>query len=1190
MIRKILSLLVILLIFISIFAFQVQKAFAIETAWGSTLLLSSGSGTFESVSAANPTIYVSPGQLLSGTVTLIANNNIPPNCVVPLIGTSSWGENSNSWWLIHPCLPYGSSTQTASVNLQAPSEAGTYYIIFAFRGELTGAQMASATNWNVGYLVWNDGNDIADFSSTQISEAQQNGVTVVNWLYAEGYLLTYTPACAITVIVSGTPVHDVAVTGVVASQSQVTVGDSLHVSVFVDNFGTETETFSVTAYRGGGKIGFDTETVTLVAGETRTLDMVWDTTGVEPNTYQIGAYASQVPGETNLANNDYVDGMVLVLEALPTTYNVFFEQSGISNPAQVWGVTLDGYGTQYSNGPGNTIYTVVFAGVANGGPYQFVVTPPSAFVAQPTSGTITVNGGDFHQQITFNPEPTTCTFTLTAGSGGSVSYSFSLGSGTVLSGQSQQLIVPQNCQFSLTANPDSTHVFQTWSTTGSVAVANPSSASTTATVNGNGGVTANFAYSLGVSISPTSTSIKLGQSVAFTATPSGGSGGYTYVWYWTQYGVTPPNHGSQNTGTSNTYTFTPSNAGDYGIYVIVTDSGGKSAQSLSSSVAVTDFQLIVSPQSQTVPITQNIKFRIQVIPLNGFKGSVTFSTANWPNGFTDPVFSPITIQESQESTLSFASDRDAQTEKTYSFDVIATCGQLVHHQIVTLYLTKTVGVKNTIYISDMNDEGGTFSIQQNFVLYVPSTNIQAHAYWVQNVILFQKISGQYKVASGFQIFEYTNFNGPYGPKWANPWPPGLIYSNILQGPTVSFPATFTFTSVVSESQLTLTNDLTSWSWQVPNEDGQQPEEAFILSLYLPDSIPTTKSPEFVLVGPPGRGSVNFSPQASGSVQSFAKLTNQPWSSSVVQNRATESEIMSGESSYNLQWNIVDSNTVSFSYVSGAEIQGIFYMPLGFTTLLDGTTVADQTHLTGVSVSIAGSSAPDGTSVTIATATLSGVPTGVIQVGTIPAAYYDVNVQGINDGIATIYITNNAVTSQTTMQYWNGAQWIQATDVVVSGNTIRGNIPVSALTGTIIAIGPLSSPPPSVTISPLSASILNSQSVTFTSTVSGGIAPYSFQWFLNGNPVSGATSNTWTFTPTSSGIYYVYLKVTDAIGNTKQSETARITVATVPVGGYSIPIPGQATEKLITPYLILTAFLTIAYTTIKRKTTRKPKKT
>jgi parallel beta-helix repeat protein len=133
------------------------------------------------------------------------------------------------------------------------------------------------------------------------------------------------------------------------------------------------------------------------------------------------------------------------------------------------------------------------------------------------------------------------------------------------------------------------------------------------------------------------------------------------------------------------------------------------------------------------------------------------------------------------------------------------------------------------------------------------------------------------------------------------------------------------------------------------------------------------------------------------------------------------------------------------------------------------------------------------------------------------------------------------------------------------------------------------PPLSVSISPLSASILVGQSVTFTSTVSGGYTPYSYQWHLNGAPVSGATSNTWAFTPSTSGIYFVYLKVTDAKGNTVQSDAARITVATVPVGGYSIPIQLPATAKPLTPYIILTAILTIAFTTIKRKTTKKTKK-
>jgi PKD repeat protein len=134
---------------------------------------------------------------------------------------------------------------------------------------------------------------------------------------------------------------------------------------------------------------------------------------------------------------------------------------------------------------------------------------------------------------------------------------------------------------------------------------------------------------------------------------------------------------------------------------------------------------------------------------------------------------------------------------------------------------------------------------------------------------------------------------------------------------------------------------------------------------------------------------------------------------------------------------------------------------------------------------------------------------------------------------------------------------------------------------------LPTPPPlSASVNPLSASILVGQSVTFTSTVSGGYSPYTYQWYLNGNPVSGATSPTWTFTPTTSGIYYVQLKVTDNKGNTIQSETARVTVATVPVGGYSIPINANTKDTSIAPYITLLVALTIAFTTIKRKIKRK----
>jgi parallel beta-helix repeat protein len=128
------------------------------------------------------------------------------------------------------------------------------------------------------------------------------------------------------------------------------------------------------------------------------------------------------------------------------------------------------------------------------------------------------------------------------------------------------------------------------------------------------------------------------------------------------------------------------------------------------------------------------------------------------------------------------------------------------------------------------------------------------------------------------------------------------------------------------------------------------------------------------------------------------------------------------------------------------------------------------------------------------------------------------------------------------------------------------------------------PPPSLTvsISPTSASVLIGQSVTFTSTASGG----SYQWYLNGNPVSGATSDTWTFTPTTGGIYYVHLKVTDDKGNTAQSDAARITVATVPVGGYSISIQLPTTAKPVTLHIALLTILTAIFIKIKQKTRRK----
>jgi hypothetical protein len=123
----------------------------------------------------------------------------------------------------------------------------------------------------------------------------------------------------------------------------------------------------------------------------------------------------------------------------------------------------------------------------------------------------------------------------------------------------------------------------------------------------------------------------------------------------------------------------------------------------------------------------------------------------------------------------------------------------------------------------------------------------------------------------------------------------------------------------------------------------------------------------------------------------------------------------------------------------------------------------------------------------------------------------------------------------------------------------------------------------VTISPLNATIYLGQSVSFTSTVSGGTAPYGYQWYLDNDPVSGATSDAWTFTPTSVGIYYVYLEVTDAHDNSAISQAARIVVViSAPVGGYSELLVKPATEAPATGYVAILAMLSAVTCLIRRK--------
>jgi hypothetical protein len=126
---------------------------------------------------------------------------------------------------------------------------------------------------------------------------------------------------------------------------------------------------------------------------------------------------------------------------------------------------------------------------------------------------------------------------------------------------------------------------------------------------------------------------------------------------------------------------------------------------------------------------------------------------------------------------------------------------------------------------------------------------------------------------------------------------------------------------------------------------------------------------------------------------------------------------------------------------------------------------------------------------------------------------------------------------------------------------------------------------SVTISPADSTIPLGGSVIFTSNVTGGTPAYSYQWYLVPNLVPGATSPSWTFTPTTSGIYYVYLTVTDSKGRVAISNTARVAVPPRVVGGYSISLEKSTPTGPFACYGAFVAAFGAVISFIKRKKKR-----
>ena len=109
---------------------------------------------------------------------------------------------------------------------------------------------------------------------------------------------------------------DVAVMGVSPSATTVDVGDIVNVTVRVVNEGFEMESFTLRAYCN--QLLIEELQVTDVApnGE-REYTFAWNTSNLAVGDYTVSASVSVVPGETDVADNLLVDGVVMVGAPVP---------------------------------------------------------------------------------------------------------------------------------------------------------------------------------------------------------------------------------------------------------------------------------------------------------------------------------------------------------------------------------------------------------------------------------------------------------------------------------------------------------------------------------------------------------------------------------------------------------------------------------------------------------------------------------------------------------------------------------------------------------------------------------------------------------------------------------------------------------------------------------------------------------
>jgi len=578
--------------------------------------------------------------------------------------------------------------------------------------------------------------------------------------------------------------------------------------------------------------------------------------------------------------------------------------------------------------------------------------------------------------------------------------------------------------------------------------------------------------------------------------------------------------------------------------------------SASFRYAVMGFSMSLSKTSISVPQGSAGSLAVALTLVTGTAEPVSLSVSGLPSG-TSATFSPVSVTPSGSSTLTIAVGSSA-SPGTYTISVIGTGGGMT----VTSALSLTVIPTYTVTFHQSGLPAGTsWSVTFNGLTSsstansITFTGVLAGNYtWNATSMIAMGIGTRFvaPTSSGtISVPATTSFNVSYVEQYSvtiestsggSTSPSGTSWYNAGSNVSITaIPASgYRFHEWLTSPSISISNSsLTSTQMTVKGPGNVTAQFVQVLT----SSIVVNPSS-----GAPGTtvqvtGS-SFYPNSTVTVTYNGNVVGKVNASSSGSFTLTFTVPSLPNGTYTVRAidTMGDGASASFTE-STAPVPGSSIVSSSATTYIEnGTATVNQTSTVGVSIKIVNSTVPNNSAVTVSASKLNSLPTNVTPTTIMASGYYDVKVIGLTSGMVQINITNPAISTSNTnneLMYWNGTSWVSALDITVVGDTISGYVPVSALSGTPIAL---------VITFPL----------TFTET---GLPPGT-QWSvtLNGTTYSSSTQSI-EVKGLSPGTYFWNSQPTIQISNGERG------MLTQTSGSISINSPSSLSLSYVEQYLI-----------------------